>query len=125
MNARATSFATLRDLRAFIGCLRKGNTFRDCLQVGDNGTGAWGDNTATLRVPLVALPAAELIDRWGSSAAGRGKMVRVEVENCIPFHATVGDIAPAGIIDLNPAALVAAGLPSDCELDRPAKWEWV
>lgn len=117
--ARATSFATLKDLRGYIKCLLNGGSETHCYNYGDNGTGAWSDNTAQLQIPMVALP---------PHVAVHNKMVRVTLEasqGTNVFIAKCCDKAPDGVIDLNPAALVAAGLPSDCELDCPAQWEWV
>ena len=117
--ARATSFSTLKDLRAYIKCLIDGGSPRHCLNVGDNGEGAWGDNMAQLTVPYVALP---------PSVGVHNKHLRVVLKGMgheKPFECICGDKGPDGVIDLNPAALIAAGLPSDTELDCPAEWEWV
>lgn len=115
--AKATSFATLKDLRGYIVCLLAGGSETHCYSKGDNGEGAWGDITAQLHTPYVALP---------ESVAVHNKSVRVllEMEGARPFYALCGDKGPDGVIDLNPAALQAAGLPTDTELDCPAHWEW-
>jgi hypothetical protein len=42
-----------------------------------------------------------------------------------PFICQVGDKGDEGVLDLNPGALVAAGLNPDTELNAVAKWEWV
>lgn len=127
MKANATSFATFRDLVNYIRCLLNGKSETACYNFGDNGTGAWGDVTAQVRTPMVALPPSALRAKWGSTKAGRGKKVRVLLEDQGHekwFNAIVGDISPEGVIDLNPAALDAAGLPIDTELDCDAEWEW-
>jgi len=113
MRLRATSFATFKDLVGYIRCRDAGQSQAECLWKGDNGVGAWGDTTAQLHTPMVALSRA--------NGAQKHRKVRVTVNGCVPFVAIVGDIAPAGVVDLNPAALVAAGLPIDAELSRPAE----
>ena len=163
MRARATSFATLKDLRGYIKCRDNGGSQRFCLNKGDNGEGMWGDNTAQLDVPMVALPVSEMKKKWGNTSSARGKPVRLRLlrlsetaskkyataagklkkakgMNRIPhirvmanfanvghglwFTAQCRDGGPAGVIDLNPAALESAGLKSDTELSATAEWEW-
>jgi len=113
MKLRATSFATFKDLVGYIRCRDAGGSARSCLWLGDNGQGAWGDTTAQLHTPMVALSRA--------NGAQKHRKVRVTVDGCKPFNAIVGDIGPSGVVDLNPAALLAAGLPIDAELSRPAE----
>lgn len=127
IRARSTSFATLKDLRGYINCLLKGGSPTYCYNKGDNGTGYAGANTAQLDKPLVAIPPAEMRKRWGTTKAAHLKFVRVKLDigHKQPFLAQVGDIGPVGVVDLNPAALVAAGLRSDTELSASATWEWV
>ena len=127
MLAKATSFATLKDLYNYIKCRNSGGSETFCYSKGDNGEGAWGDMTATLKTPMVAIPPSEMVARFGkgNSKLARGARVRVILKGCNPFIAEVRDKAPPGVIDLNPAALVAAGLPSDTELNTIAVWEWV
>lgn len=80
--------------------------------------GAWGDPTwKTSGVPICAL---------SRSVAGHNTRIKVtlSVGHGQPFVCFVRDVAPAGIIDLNPAALIAAGLDPDTELaDYNARWE--
>jgi hypothetical protein len=125
MTSRATSFATYKDLVGYINCLLAGGTERGCYRKGDNGTGAWGDVTAQVHTPMVALPPGEIAAKWGTSTKGRGKKVTVKLSIGREFIAEVRDKAPAGVIDLNPAALIAAGLPQDTELSTRATWNWV
>ena len=40
------------------------------------------------------------------------------------FFCEVADIGPVGVCDLNPAALLAANLPEDQELNVQGEWEW-
>jgi hypothetical protein len=126
--ARATSFATFKDLRNYIKCLLAGGSETACYANGDNGEGAWGDVTAQASVAMVALPVSEMEKKFGkgNSRAARGKLVRVTLAGRVQsFTAEVRDKAPDGVIDLNPGALVAAGLPVDTELSTTATWEWV
>lgn len=107
---KATSFATRQDLAAFCRAVTHGQTPREALAVGDNGMGAWGDATwHTTGVPICAL---------ARSVAGHNARIKVtlSVGHRQPFVCFVRDVAPAGIIDLNPAALIAAGLDADTEL---------
>jgi hypothetical protein len=42
------------------------------------------------------------------------------------FECICRDIGPLGVIDLNSAALIAAGLNPDADIDDShAQWEWV
>lgn len=115
---RATSFATRQDLAAFCRAVTQGRTPREALSIGDNGMGAWGDATwKTSGVPICALPRA---------VAGHNTRIKVtlSVGHRQPFVCFVRDVAPAGVIDLNPAALIAAGLDADTDLnDENARWE--
>ncbi len=129
--ARATSFATPKDLRAYIKCRDTGGTSNHCLSVGDNGEGCFGDETWDVHgAAMCALPTVEMVSKWGTKAAARGKKVRVNLAgggsvNAPPFICECRDQSPDGVIDLNPAALVAAGLPFDAEINMPCEWEWV
>lgn len=124
--ARATSFSGLKDLVAYIDCLLAGGTETHCYSKGDNGRGAWGDVVATIAHPMVALPVSEMEAKFGhgNSHEAKGKLVTITLQGGQPFQAQVMDKAPAGVVDLNPGALIAAGLPMDTELDVPAVWEW-
>lgn len=127
-SARATSFATLRDLRGYINCLLRGGSESGCYNYGDNGTGSWGDVTAQLQTPMCALPPAEMTKQWGSSVKARGKKVLVMFNFGGMMRTVVcecRDKGPSGVVDLNPAALQQAGLSSDTELNVPATWQWI
>lgn len=117
--SRATSFATYQDLVGYIKCLLGGDSETHCYNYGDNGVGASGKTTAQIHTPMVALPAHSALGKHVSitlqAGFGHGE----------PFIAEVADIGPEGVIDLNPAALIAAGLPEDKELSCSASWEWV
>lgn len=123
--ARVTTFATFKDLVGYIKCLIAGGTATKCYLKGDNGVGAWGDTTAQIHTPMCALPPREMVVRFGSSRAARGKMVKVHVPR---LHRTVmcecRDKGPNGVVDINPAALQELGLPIDSELNETATWEW-
>lgn len=112
MNLRATSFATRQDLAAFSACVTKGNTTDDCLNVGDNGVGAWNDPTWKLdsNPPIVAMPSPTPKNAM-VSVAMNGKTIR-----CI-----TKDRSPSGVVDLAPSALIAFGLNPDTELDSTAE----
>jgi hypothetical protein len=60
--------------------------------------------------------------------AVHNKKVRVtlSIGHKKPFECICRDIAPPGVIDLNPAALIAAGLDPDDDIDDThAQWKWV
>ena len=120
MKSRATSFATRQDLAHFARCVSEGGSAKHCLSVGDNGVGAWDDDTWKTTGPAIcALP---------SGVAVHNKTVRVtlSIGHKKPFECICRDIAPPGVIDLNPAALIAAGLKPDEDIDDiHAQWEWV
>ena len=123
MNARFTSFATYQDLVGYINCLLAGNSATFCYNKGDNGTGASGRVTAQIKTPMCALPKAELVKKWGSVKAAWGKKVKCTIGRKT-FFCEVADIGPVGVCDLNPAALLAANLPEDQELNVQGEWEW-
>lgn len=117
-SARATSFATPQDLRGYIKCRDAGGSPAACLSKGDNGEGAWGDETWVLDVAICALP---------RTVARHNARVRVLLTagHGEAFECLCRDIAPSGVIDLNPGALTAAGLALDTELSCDAQWEFV
>lgn len=125
MNARATSFATYQDLVGYIRCRNAGGSIEGCLSKGDNGIGAWGDVTAQVHTPMCAVPTAEMRRKWGSANFARGKRISVVIDGIGSVVCEVRDKGPRGVVDLNPAALVALGLPQDRELNVPATWEWL
>ena len=125
--AKCTSFSTLQDLVGYIKCRDSGGSADYCLNKGDNGVGCWGDVVATLKIAAVALPKSEMEKRFGpgNMHIARNAAVRVTLPGHTPFVAHVLDLAPPGVCDLNPGSLMAAGLPSDTELDMQGEWEWV
>ena len=119
MNARATSFATRQDLARFARCVTEGGTPKHCLNVGDNGVGAWDDSTWNPEGPAIcALPA-------GIAVHNKKVRVTLSIGHKNPFECICRDVGPPGVIDLNPAALIAAGLDPDEDInDSHANWEW-
>lgn len=114
MTLKATSFATRQDLAAFSVCVSKGNTVNDCLNVGDNGLGAWGDQTwePTANPPIVAMPLP----------TAKHAMVAVTM-NGKTVDCITKDRSPAGVVDFAPSALIAFGLAPDTELLSTAEVE--
>lgn len=132
---KVTSFATPKDLFNMVQCLVNGGTEDRCLSVGDNGIGAFGDiiYSEHLASPACAISTHEMVGRWGSTHAARARAISVQIlpqgGNPVeghgkPFLVYVMDIAPNGVIDLTPSALLAAGLPHDYELSSTCSWRW-
>jgi hypothetical protein len=117
--ARATSFATRRDLAAFAICVSSGESVRHCLSVGDNGVGKWNEPTWK--------PHGDAICALHHSIARHNAIVVVQLSigHKRPFRCFVRDVSPVGVIDLNPAALIAAGLDQDADLDCAATWHYL
>lgn len=93
------------------------------LATGDNGVGAWGDDTTSDTEPMVALPRDTITD------ADHGRQVIVMGASGTPFTARVADKMPATAnirngarIDLNPAAARLAGHPGDGL--APVRWRF-
>jgi len=124
ISARATSFATYKDLLGYISCLLSGGTETSCYTKGDNGRGCWGDITATESVCAVAVPKSEMTKKFGDWHKARKAKVSISL-NSRTFTALVLDCSPDGILDLNPGALLAAGYSPETELSTPATWSWL
>lgn len=110
---RATSFATRQDLAAFCRHVTRGETVEHALDFGDNGIGAWRDDTWRLSAPpIIALP---------STIAEHNKEFYVRLPNrpSVVVKAICRDIAPPGVVDLNPAALLAFGYLADADINIP------
>lgn len=122
--ARFTSFATYQDLVGYIKCLQAGGSTNYCYNKGDNGVGASGKTTAQIHTPMCAIPPAEMIARWGSKKAAYGKVIECRLMGKT-IRCEVADIGPAGVCDLNPAALLRLGLSQDTELSVSGTWTWV
>lgn len=125
MNSKLTDFADYTDLVAFI---KKASTFltqaqiQECLAVGDNGVGASGKTTATDTIPMVALPAQEMKNKWGSTTTAWGKLVRVTFEG-VSKEGQCQDISPPGVCDMNPAMLKSMNLKHP--FSGQGTWDWV
>ena len=112
---RATSFADVADLLAFNRARRDGKTTQEALEVGDNGVGAWGYSTVAGTGPCVAL---------SPTVAGFRplRMVRVFFGEK-HVDCDVRDIAPIGVIDLNPDACSELGLKPP--VSTAVDWIWL
>ncbi len=111
----ATTFADPEDIRRYQEAIASGMSPNEALKVGDNGKGAWGDDTTSLTDPIIALPA----DYPG---AYHNRLVAVKGPKGYVV-ARVGDTgAPKGRIDLNPAAAQAVGHPGG---KVPVKWSFL
>ncbi len=121
MKLRATSFATDQDLVAYYKC-RETNSDAWCTSHaggGDNGEGAWGNDTTSRTHKYCAL---------GPSLQKKGQQVKVQLfrkNTSVPlgkeFLCIQGDKGNEGIIDLNPGSLFAAGLEPNAELSCDAQ----
>lgn len=107
----ATSFATRQDLAEFARRVCDGMSAHRALNYGDNGIGAWGDPTWKPHgPPMCALPR-------DYATRNRPAVVSIQIDGerkavrCI-----CTDISPAGIVDLNPAALLALGFEPDADV---------
>jgi hypothetical protein len=69
----ASSFADPADIAAYKKAIAQGKSEKQALAVGDNGIGAWGDDTTDESKPMCALPPEDWLGRWTSGAKARGK----------------------------------------------------
>jgi hypothetical protein len=123
MKVKASSFADPADIRAFRQCKFEGHSDKYCFQFGDNGIGAWGDDT-TSPFPMCALPR----DDWKGIAAPRLRGVVVNVgdkeitcllADTMPWKRNIKNGAG---IDLNLEACKMLGLKPPIMVD--AEWRW-
>ena len=124
----ASSFADLADVRAFKRAKAKGMTDQEAFRYGDNGIGCFGDDVTTLKIPYVAVPPDDMVERWGSVKASKHKPVLVTI-NGVTHRCIVGDRMPwrknirnKAVIDLAPGAQAAFGLKPPFMV--PASWVW-
>jgi hypothetical protein len=126
---KASSFADPADVRAFRRCKERGGSDDQCFKVGDNGKGYWDDDTSEGSGPSCALPPDDMIERWGSIAAAKHKLVEVTYEDkrvtCVlkdrmPWKKNITNGAG---IDLNPDAVRAFGLEPPIMV--AATWRWL
>lgn len=124
----ATSFADPADVAAFRACKAGGKTDQECFRVGDNGIGAFGDDTTQGSGPCCALPPEDIEAKWGSVQAGHmqsvivsanGKSVTMPLKELMPHKANVTNGAG---IDLNPDAVAALGMTPPMKI--AASWRW-
>lgn len=123
MKLKATSFATDQDLVAYRQCRAAGNTDEHCTSTdggGDNGEGAWGDDTTSRMKAFCA---------FGKSLQKKHQRVQVTLttggKTLPPFECLQGDKGNEGVCDLNPGALLAAGLDPNAELNCSAEVEFL
>lgn len=120
MKLRATSFATDQDLVAYAKCRHEGHTDGYCTSHpggGDNGEGAWGDDTTSRTHAYCALGPSLQQKHQRVSVVLYKKNTNVMMGSCACLQGDKGD---EGIIDLNPGALLACGLDPNLELDADA-----
>jgi hypothetical protein len=121
MKLRATSFATDQDLVAYRKCLDSGHSDSYCTSHaggGDNGEGAWGDDTTSRTHAYCALGPTLQKKHQSLNVTLYAKGTTDRMGNT--FRCIQGDRGNEGIIDLNPGALLAAGLNPNLELDADA-----
>lgn len=111
---KATSFATRQDLARFCESVTRdlpkdSRILERALAIGDNGVGEWGDACWHLTAPrpIVALPLPY----------HQGDLITLTLPNRKPIICVCLDRSPAGVIDLSPSALVAAGYMPDADID--------
>jgi len=115
MRMVATSFADASDLLAFNRAVHEGKSPQQALEVGDNGIGAWGKSTVCGTGPCFALhPSVE--------GFRPGRLARIAFGDKY-VDADLRDIAPRGVIDLNPDAVEALGLRPP--LKTMVDWSWL
>lgn len=120
---KASSFADPGDITAFKRCKAAGNSDNYCFSKGDNGIGAWGDDT-TKAEPLCALPR----DLWAGLSRPNTRLVEVvmgekrivcRLADTMPSLANIKNGAG---IDLNPEAVKMLGLRPPIMVN--VKWRW-
>jgi len=106
---QATTFADVGDLRAYNRFVWNGGSSKEALNYGDNGLGAWELSTVAGTGPAVALPRSVVAEGCGASTRQPKRLVRLFYgEKHVDCQ--VRDIAPGGIIDLNPDAAAELGI---------------
>lgn len=125
----ASTFADPADVAAYRKAIAEGKTREEALELGDDGTGCWGDDTTSATSPMCALPREDWQSRWGSGQAARGARVSVtykgrtvigELRDTMPLKVNIQNGAG---IDLNPGFCAAFGLKPGFLLPG-FHWEW-
>jgi hypothetical protein len=115
-SVKASSFADPVDVRAFKRCKERGGSDNDCFKVGDNGIGAWGDDTSEGSGPSVAIPPEHLDEQFGNWRAAHLKKLEVTrndksvialIKDRMPHIANIHNGAR---LDMNPDTCEALGL---------------
>ena len=75
----ASSFADIADVSALKRAKANGMTDVEAFEYGDNGVGCFGDDLTTLKVPYVAVPPDDMLEKWGSVNAAKHKAVDVKI----------------------------------------------
>jgi hypothetical protein len=126
----ASSFADPADVAAYRQAIAEGKSEEEALALGDNGIGAWGDDTTSEQQPMCALPPDDWRAKWGSGSIARGKQVEVtyngqtvigELRDTMPPKAKITNGAG---IDLNPGFASAFGVKQPFMLQN-VEWNWV
>ncbi len=125
----ASSFADAADIAAYKRAISEGKSEQDALAVGDNGIGAWGDDTTDESKAMCALPPDDWLARWGSGEKARGKKIEVtyrsktivcELRDTMPRKAKIKNGAG---IDLSPGAAKAFDKHPPFML-QGVHWKW-
>ncbi|MDB5581525.1 MAG: hypothetical protein JWR80_6701 [Bradyrhizobium sp.] len=125
----ASSFADPADVKAYRDAIAAGKSEQEALKVGDNGIGAWGDDTTSESTPMCALPPEDWKGRWKTGKAARGKRVAVtykgqteigELRDTMPAKANIKNGAG---IDLNPGFAKRFGVRQPFML-KNVQWDW-
>lgn len=127
-NTIATSFADPKDLLRYQEAKSEGKTEQQALAVGDNGIGFWGDNTKQGSGARSSLPESDIVKRWGTMSAGRGRLIRVWLGN--KWQDTIlSDLGPGKKeveeghgLDLNYDAWAYFGIRVPAE--EKVEWDW-
>ena len=117
--ATATSFADPADIAAFKKCKQQGGSDHTCFAVGDNGIGLWNDDTTKGSGPCCALP-NKVWEPFYHTA--RKKKVMVQKGDRIVEMELRDTSGSRDVIDLNPDACQALGLP--IPLKDTVRWKW-
>lgn len=124
----ASSFADPKDVHAFKKCKERGGSDEECFKYGDNGIGCWMDDVKEGTGQACALPPDDMIEKWGSIADAKHKLVEVQYKDtsivCVlkdrmPWKRNIHNGAG---IDLNPDSCRALGLEPPIMVE--ATWKW-